>query len=220
MAVMAVQRGLYKKSERVTHTVFVRLICPPFGGSKKNLPGFRPISRPPGQHRKGSFYSNSRPAAHKSPSGNVLFNDALNTFYLRLYGVSHVVKDHSDSEREETCCHHIGYYFWLAVRVILYPSSHRQDNTYYSLCYTSCGALAGARNSISGSTMKDRSDDPSHYDWMLLPRSYISLLDSVTWQINYLALRLVGTTIKWLHHSDSVLLRGHGVRGHWINPSW
>ena len=31
--------------------------------------------------------------------GNVLFNDTLNTFYLRLYGVGHVVKDHSDSER-------------------------------------------------------------------------------------------------------------------------
>ena len=31
--------------------------------------------------------------------GNILFNDALNTFYLRLYGVRHIVKDHSDSER-------------------------------------------------------------------------------------------------------------------------
>ena len=30
--------------------------------------------------------------------GNVLFNDALNTFYLGLYGVRHMVKDHSDSE--------------------------------------------------------------------------------------------------------------------------
>ena len=30
---------------------------------------------------------------------NVLFNDALNTFYLRLYGVRHMVKNHSDSER-------------------------------------------------------------------------------------------------------------------------
>ena len=30
---------------------------------------------------------------------NFLFNDALNTFYLRLYGVRHMVKDHSDSER-------------------------------------------------------------------------------------------------------------------------
>ena len=31
--------------------------------------------------------------------GNILFNDALNTFYLQLYGVGHMVKDHSDSER-------------------------------------------------------------------------------------------------------------------------
>ena len=31
--------------------------------------------------------------------GNVLFNDTLNTFYLRLYCVRHVVKNHSDSER-------------------------------------------------------------------------------------------------------------------------
>ena len=30
---------------------------------------------------------------------NVLFNDALNTFYLRLYRVRHMVKDHSDSEK-------------------------------------------------------------------------------------------------------------------------
>ena len=31
--------------------------------------------------------------------GNVLFKDALNTFYLGLYGVRHMVKDHSDSEK-------------------------------------------------------------------------------------------------------------------------
>ena len=30
---------------------------------------------------------------------NVLFNDTLNTFYLQLYGVRHMVKDHSDSEK-------------------------------------------------------------------------------------------------------------------------
>ena len=37
---------------------------------------------------------------------NVLFNDALNTFYLRLYGVRHMVKDHSDSEREYSLTPH------------------------------------------------------------------------------------------------------------------
>ena len=35
----------------------------------------------------------------KERKGNVLFNDALNTLYLRLYGVRHMVKDHSDSKR-------------------------------------------------------------------------------------------------------------------------
>ena len=30
---------------------------------------------------------------------NYLFNDTLNTFYLRLYGIRHMVKDHSDSEK-------------------------------------------------------------------------------------------------------------------------
>ena len=99
---------------------------------------------------------------------NVLFNDALNTFYLWLYSVRHMVKDLLDSERgmkevfyltthsthfingymasdiwlrtiqivrDETHCCHMGYSFRLAARVLLYASSHRQNNTYHSLCY-------------------------------------------------------------------------------------
>ena len=34
--------------------------------------------------------------------GNVLFNDALNTFYLRLYSVRYMVKDHSDNDKGNT----------------------------------------------------------------------------------------------------------------------
>ena len=53
--------------------------------------------------------------------GNVLFNDALNTFYLRLYGVGHMIKDHSDFERENPLPPH---------RLLLvYVPSHRQDST-------------------------------------------------------------------------------------------
>ena len=37
-----------------------------------------------------------------SKEGNVLFNYTLNTFHLQLYGVRHMVKDHSDSERKPT----------------------------------------------------------------------------------------------------------------------
>ena len=52
--------------------------------------------------------------------------------------------------REETRCRHMGYSFRLAAMGLLYASSHRQDNTYHSLCYTSRGALAGTRNSWMG----------------------------------------------------------------------
>ena len=69
---------------------------------------------------------------------NVLFNDALNTFYLRLYGVRHMVKDHSDSEKGNPLPPHR----LLLSRALLYAPSHRQDNTYHGLCYTSRGALA------------------------------------------------------------------------------
>ena len=38
--------------------------------------------------------------------GNVLFNDTLNTFYLQLYGVRHMVKDHCDSEKRNPLLPH------------------------------------------------------------------------------------------------------------------
>ena len=44
------------------------------------------------------FTQHSRPC-FRERERNVLFNDALNTFYVRLYGVRHMVKDHSDSEK-------------------------------------------------------------------------------------------------------------------------
>ena len=46
----------------------------------------------------------------KDKEGNVLFNNALNTFYLRLYGVRHMVNDHSDSERGNLLLSH-GLFF-------------------------------------------------------------------------------------------------------------
>ena len=78
--------------------------------------------------------------------------------------------------RKETRCRHIGYSFRLTARVLLYAPSHRQDSTYHGLCYTSRGALAGTRNSSMGPPpIKDRSEDPSHHERTLFPRSYISL---------------------------------------------
>ena len=78
--------------------------------------------------------------------------------------------------RKETRCRHIAYSYRLTARVLLYAPSHRRDNTYHGLCYTSCGALAGTRNS---------SMDPHHEGsirrpiapWAnALPLSYVPLL--------------------------------------------
>ena len=88
-------------------------------------------------------------ANFRRKEGNVLFNDALNTFYLRLYRVRHMVKDHSDSERGKPLLPH-ELLFPINSNVFLYAPSHRQDSTYHGLCYTSRGTRAGTRNSSVG----------------------------------------------------------------------
>ena len=66
-----------------------------------------------------------------SKEGNVLCNDALDTFHLRLYGVEHVVKD--NSAREETHFrNYMSHCFRLVARVLLYELSHRRDSTYWN----------------------------------------------------------------------------------------
>ena len=55
-----------------------------------------------------------------------------------------MVKEDSDSKRGNSL-RHMGYSFRLTARVLLYAPSHRQDNTYHGLCYTSRGALDGTR---------------------------------------------------------------------------
>ena len=102
--------------------------------------------------------------------GKVLFNDALNKFYLRFMErrkemfyltthSTHFIYGYMASDiwlrtilivRKESRCCHMGCSFRLTARV-LYAPSHRQDSTYHSICYTSHGALAGMRNSSMGS---------------------------------------------------------------------
>ena len=76
-------------------------------------------------------------------------------FYLTMHS-THFIYGYMASDiwlrtilivRKETHCRHIGYSYRLTARVLLYAPSHRQDNTYHGLCYTSRGALAGTRNS-------------------------------------------------------------------------
>ena len=53
----------------------------------------------------------------------VLFNDALNTFYLRLNGVRHMVKDHSDREKGNPLPPH-RLLLSINSKVFLYAPSH------------------------------------------------------------------------------------------------
>ena len=78
-----------------------------------------------------------------------------------------MVKDHSDSERGNPLPPHgllfpissNGSFICTIPRPLLYQSWSTGWNDKW----------------LNGSTMKDRSDDPSHHERTLLPRSYISL---------------------------------------------
>ena len=88
--------------------------------------------------------------------GNVLFNDAINTFYLRLYGVGHMVKDHSDSER--------GYSFRLAAR--FFYMHHPTDRIAHTTAFVTPVVEHWLEREIAQwvHPMKDRSDDPPHHE--------------------------------------------------------
>ena len=79
-------------------------------------------------------------------------------FYLTMHS-THFIYGYMASDiwlrtilivRKETRCCHIDYSYRLTAKDLLYAPSHRQDNTYHSLCYTSRGALDGSRNSSMG----------------------------------------------------------------------
>ena len=76
--------------------------------------------------------------------------EMLSTHFIYGYMASDIWQRTIQIAREETHCHHMGCSYRLAARALLYASSHRQDNTYHGLCYTSRGALAGTRNSSMG----------------------------------------------------------------------
>ena len=68
--------------------------------------------------------------------------------------------------REETCYHHyMSYSFQLPAWIHLYEPSFRQDSTYHSL-YTPVMGHWLEREIAQLATMRDQSNDPSHYECM------------------------------------------------------
>ena len=119
-----------------------------------------------GRKEENVLFNNALNTFYLQKEGRIfLFNDALNTFYLRLYGVGHMVKDHSDIKRGNPVPPH-GLVFPFSSKGSFICTIPDSIATYHSFCYTSHGALAGTRNS---------SNNPSHHEQTLLPQSYISL---------------------------------------------
>ena len=89
-------------------------------------------------------------AKHRQREREMFYLTTHSTHFMYGYMASDIWLRTILIVRKETRCRHIGYSFRLAARVLLYAPSHRQDNTYHGLCYTSRGALSGTRNSSMG----------------------------------------------------------------------
>ena len=78
--------------------------------------------------------------------------------------------------RKETRCHHIGYSFRL--KQGFFYMHHPTDRIAHTTAFNTPVVEHWLEREIVQwvHTMKDRSDDPSHHERMLLPWSYISLL--------------------------------------------
>ena len=100
---------------------------------------------------------------------NVLFNDALNTFYQRLYGIRHMVKDHYDSEKGNPLPPH---------RLLLSINSKGSfictipDRITHTTAFVTTVVEHCLEREIAQwvHPMKDRSDDPSHSELCPAPR--------------------------------------------------
>ena len=85
--------------------------------------------------------------SNKIQKREMLYLTTHSTHFIYGYMASYIWLRTILIVRKETRCRHIGYSYRLTARVLLYAPSHREDNTYHGLCYTSRGALAGTRNS-------------------------------------------------------------------------
>ena len=80
---------------------------------------------------------------HTDRRKEIVYLTTHSTHFIYGYMASDIWLRTSQIAREEICCHHMGYSFQLTARVLLHAPSHRQDNIYHSLCYTSHAALYG-----------------------------------------------------------------------------
>ena len=74
--------------------------------------------------------------------GNVLFNDALNTFFIYCYMALDMINDNSDSKRRNPLPPLYGLLSLISRKGFFYAPSLRQDTKAFVVQLYSCGALA------------------------------------------------------------------------------
>ena len=98
---------------------------------------------------------------------NVLFKDALNTFYLRLYGIRHMVMDHSDSDKGNPLPPH-WLLFSISIHRIFYMN-HPTDRIAYTTTFVTPLLHTWRDGSLDRSFMVDPlsyfSFQPGLHDW-------------------------------------------------------
>ena len=96
------------------------------------------------------LYKHTAEHSHREREREMFYLTTHSTHFIYSYMASDIWLWTILIVRKETRCCHIAYSYRLTARVLLYAPSHRQDNTYHGLCYTSRGALARTRNSSMG----------------------------------------------------------------------
>ena len=91
--------------------------------------------------------------------------------YLRLYGITHMVKDHSDNDRGNPLLPH-GLLFLISSKgsvICIIP-----DRITHTTAFVTPVVEHWLEQEIAQWVHHEGSDDPSHHERTLLPRSYIS----------------------------------------------
>ena len=101
---------------------------------------------------------------------------SITTFYLWLYGIRHMVKDDSDSEKGNPLSPH-RLLFLINSKGSFYMH-HPTDRIAHTTAFVTPVMEHWLEREIAQwvHPMKDRSDEPSHHERTLLPGSYISFL--------------------------------------------
>ena len=106
-----------------------------------------------------------------------IFNDALNTFYLRLYSAGHMVKDHSESERGNPLPPLHGLLFPISSKgcfICTIPTNRILQPRYL---LTQLWSTSWNKKYLNGSTMRNRLRE--HKCWARIDLSYLYILTNI-----------------------------------------